>query len=223
MNRPSFIRNVSRSLDNPGKQPIKVQKVDKPCPVFTTTIPDYQRVNQELKEYIERHRHKYIGTKMSNLKCDWRSSFDMHIECPEPIVKELLDFSLEVAGKLSSYYQKDLQIPFLVDNFWVAEYSRGNHARKHGHYPADWAAVYYIEVEENASPLCFEDRLDLHPKEGMLVMFPGILEHRVKPTEGKRVCAAMNLHKCPYKEWEGMNGGYEDHIFHRNISKLNTK
>ena len=35
-------------------------------------------------------------------------------------------------------------------------------------------------------------------------MFPGILDHRVKPTEGRRVCAAMNLHKCPYKEWEGI-------------------
>ena len=29
-------------------------------------------------------------------------------------------------------------------------------------------------------------------------MFPGILEHRVKPTTGRRVCAAMNL----YKEWK---------------------
>ena len=57
----------------------------------------------------------------------------------------------------------------------------------------------------------------------MLVMFPGILDHRVKPTEGRRVCAAMNLHKCPYKEWEGMNGGYEDHIFQRNLTKLNAK
>ena len=223
MNKPPFIRNVSRNLDNPGKQPIKVQKVDKPCPVFTTTIPDYQRVNEELKEYIKRHRHKYVGTKMSNLLTDWRSSFDMHIECPEPIVEELLNFSLDVGKKLSSYYQNDLQIPFLVDNFWIAEYSKGNYARKHGHYPADWAGVYYIEVEENASPLRFEDKLDVKPEEGMLVMFPGILDHRVKPTEGRRVCAAMNLHKCPYKEWEGMNGGYEDHIFHRNLSKLNTK
>ena len=52
-------------------------------------------------------------------------------------------------------------------------------------------------VEENASPLRFEDRLDVQPEEGMLVMFPGILDHRVKPTEGRRVCAAMNLHKLP--------------------------
>ena len=49
MNAPSYIRNVSKSLDNPGKQAIKVQKVDKPCPVFTTKIPDYERVNKELK------------------------------------------------------------------------------------------------------------------------------------------------------------------------------
>ena len=197
MNTPSYIRNVSRALDAPTKKPIKVQKVERPCPVFTTTVPDYNRVNQELKEYIERHRHKYIGTKMSNLKCDWRSSFLMHYECPEPIIKELISFSLEVADTLSSYYQKDLSVPMYVDNFWIAEYEKGNLARKHGHYPADWAAVYYIEVEEDASPLCFEDRLDVHPEEGMLVMFPGSLEHRVKPTMGRRVCAAMNLYKIP--------------------------
>ena len=57
MNAPSYIRNVSRTLNNPGKQGINIQKVDFPCPVFTTKIPDYQRINQELKEYIERHRH----------------------------------------------------------------------------------------------------------------------------------------------------------------------
>ncbi len=49
MNGPSYIRNVSRSLDNPGKQPIKIQKVDKPCPLFTVTVPDFERINQELK------------------------------------------------------------------------------------------------------------------------------------------------------------------------------
>ena len=195
MNRPSYIRNVSRSLDNPGKQAINVQKVDKPCAVFTTKIPDYKRVNQELKEYIDRYRDRYNGTKRSNLKVDWRSSFIMHLECPEPIIKELTDFCLEVSTKLSSYYQHDLTVPMYVDNFWIAEYSKGNHARKHAHYPADWAAVYYIEVEEYASPLCFEDKLDVHPEEGMLVMFPGILEHRVKPTMGRRVCAAMNIWK----------------------------
>ena len=48
MNGPSYIRNVSRSLDNPGKQPIQIQKVDKPCPVFTITVPDFRRINQEL-------------------------------------------------------------------------------------------------------------------------------------------------------------------------------
>tara|TARA_B100000073_G_C23491833_1_gene475998 strand:+ start:68 stop:670 length:603 start_codon:yes stop_codon:yes gene_type:complete len=188
---------VSRALDAPSKTAIKVQKVEKPVPVFTTTVPNFRRVNQELKEYIERHRHKYVGTKMTNLKCDWRSSFLMHYECPEPIIKELITFSLDVSNTLSSYYQKDLSVPMYVDNFWIAEYEKGNSARKHGHYPADWAAVYYIEVEENASPLCFEDRLDVHPEEGMLVMFPGSLEHRVKPTMGRRVCAAMNLFKLP--------------------------
>ncbi len=197
MNTPSYIRNVSRALDAPSKTAIKVQKVEKPVPVFTTTVPNFRRVNQELKEYIERHRHKYVGTKMTNLKCDWRSSFLMHYECPEPIIKELITFSLDVSNTLSSYYQKDLSVPMYVDNFWIAEYEKGNSARKHGHYPADWAAVYYIEVEENASPLCFEDRLDVHPEEGMLVMFPGSLEHRVKPTMGRRVCAAMNLFKLP--------------------------
>ena len=197
MNGPSYIRNVSQTLNKPGKQGINVQKVDFPCPVFTITIPDYKRINAELKEYIERHRHKYNGTKMSNLKVSWRSNFILHEECPEPIIKELIDYILGVTKKLSDYYQKGLEVPMYVDNFWIAEYTEGNYARKHGHYPSDWAVVYYIEVEENASPLRFADRLDVVPEEGMIVLFPGILEHRVKPTTGRRVCAAMNLHKLP--------------------------
>ena len=73
------------------------------------------------------------------------------------------------------------------------EYEEGNHAVRHNHWPATLSGVYYIDVEENSSPIIFENNFSIKPKNGMLLLFPSIVNHEVPPSKGKRIVASINL------------------------------
>ena len=75
------------------------------------------------------------------------------------------------------------------------KYSEGDCAYKHNHYPVDFSCVYYISVTEKSSPIVFENKLKVQPKDGMLVLFPGIIHHNVFPTKDKRIAFAANFVK----------------------------
>ena len=51
-------------------------------------------------------------------------------------------------------------------------------------------------MQNGASPICFpEADLTIHPKEGEVIIFPGIVEHSVPPSdiEEKRIMIASNV------------------------------
>ena len=73
------------------------------------------------------------------------------------------------------------------------EYEKGNYAVRHNHWPANLSGVYYIDVEENAAPIIFENNFPIEPKNGMLLLFPSIVNHEVPPSKGKRIVASINL------------------------------
>ena len=55
---------------------------------------------------------------------------------------------------------------------------------------------YYVRMPKGASPICFpEADLTIHPKEGEVIIFPGIVEHSVPPSdiEEKRIMIASNV------------------------------
>lgn len=86
---------------------------------------------------------------------------------------------------------------YFIANCWGAIYEGGDSALKHKHFPADLAAVCYLEADERSAPIVFGDgRISIQPRSGMLIMFPGVLEHEVPLTEGRRVVVAMNLYKA---------------------------
>ena len=78
---------------------------------------------------------------------------------------------------------------------WIAQYDKGDHAERHYHYPLDWSAVYYINVEDNASPIIFGEDVKVQPENNMMLLFPGWLNHRVPKTKSKRTLIAMNFNK----------------------------
>jgi hypothetical protein len=83
---------------------------------------------------------------------------------------------------------------------------KGEHTIRHSHFPSDFAACYYVDVEPGCSPIIFEKKiidgvhdnnepLTIQPQNGMLVLWPAILHHEVPPTETKRMVVAMNIDK----------------------------
>ena len=182
---------------------INTMHVKRRISVFTSKLPDYEDLNKNLLTLIKQYRDKYPEKEEhTNLRGAWRSDYESHIK--EDRFDYLIDKACELASvitKQHSDYNSDVK--YLPSGFWVGQYDKGNYARKHHHAPNDFACVYYIDVDENSSPIIFEDDLVVKPENGMIVMFPGFLNHRVTETKSPRTIAAMNLVKkldIKYKE-----------------------
>ena len=171
---------------------INTMYCEKRLPVFTSKLPDYENYNKQMLELIKQYREKFPEKEEhTNLRA-WRSQYDAHIK--ESRFEHLIDKCCEFATTVSKHIW-DSDLVYLPSAMWVGQYDKGNYARKHHHAPNDFACVYYIDVDENSSPIIFEDELVLPPESGMIAMFPGDLNHRVEPTDSPRTIAAMNLVK----------------------------
>ena len=122
----------------------------------------------------------------------WRSDWKTHKK--DSRFNVLLDFTIETLEKI----HKDLfhsEREFACIEMWIAQYDKGDNAERHYHYPLDWSAVYYINVEDNTSPIIFGEDIRVQPENNMMLLFPGWLNHRVPKTQGKRTLIAMNFDK----------------------------
>ena len=73
-------------------------------------------------------------------------------------------------------------------------YEDGESTQRHSHLPFDYSSCYYVDVEPDSAPIIFEkDLLTIQPENGMLLIWPSILEHEVPPTKGKRMGISMNI------------------------------
>ena len=149
------------------------------------TLENHQELNNKLKKIISDFRKKYPESDNSNVKA-WHSHFDTHYK--EPRFKILIDRIIDVSRNFIK-----VKCDLYPLNFWVMEYEKGNHTVKHNHWPATVSGVYYIDVEENSSPIIFENNFSIKPKNGMLLLFPSIVNHEVPPSKGKRIVASINL------------------------------
>ena len=182
---------------------IEIQHVPKQMAVFTTILDDHVEVNKYLKEVILEHRQKFPETTKSNVKA-WHSSWITHKENPkfQPLIDRVLDACKFITA---GYYECD-DIEYNAINMWAMMYEDSEWTKRHSHFPSDFAAVYYVDVEPGCAPVIFESvqkdgvhdnnqPLTLQPQNGMLAIWPAILHHEVPPTKGRRMCISMNIEK----------------------------
>tara|TARA_B100000287_G_scaffold80435_1_gene72814 strand:+ start:170 stop:742 length:573 start_codon:yes stop_codon:yes gene_type:complete len=179
-------------------------KIPVTLPVYRTIIPpeDYN-----LKEIIEDYRkeNEEIAYR-SNVKA-WHSDWNTHKK--DSRFQPIIDRAIDVCEYINREYINIL-LKLECYEFWAAQYQRTEYALPHRHYPVDWACVYYVELEDNSSPIVFlndPSALEGFPiavKPGMMLFFPGHMYHGVPPTQGKRTVLAMNLVKN-FPDGEGYN------------------
>ena len=192
---------------------LEIQHVPKQMAVFTTILDDHVELNKYLKEVILEHRQNNPESTKSNVKA-WHSSWITHRENPkfQPLVDRVIDACKFISA---GYYECD-DIEYQVLNLWAMMYEDTEWAKRHSHFPSDFAAVYYVDVEPGCAPVIFESvvkdgvngnnqPLILQPQNGMLAIWPAILHHEVPPTKGRRMCISMNIEKG---ESDGKRGWY---------------
>ena len=200
-------QNIQKPVrqDNPqGANRLETHHVSKPLPVFSTIFADHVEFNKYMKQVILEHRQKNPETTESNVKA-WHSSWMTHQENPK--FQPLIDRVLSACTFVSAGYFQTQELRFSIFNCWAAMYDKkGEHTIRHSHFPSDFAATYYVDIEEGCAPVIFErvykdgvndnnQPLTLQPQNGMLAIWPAILHHEVPPTKGRRMCISMNIEK----------------------------
>ena len=165
--------------------------VNKVLPIFTTIPKDHWAINERLLPLIEQYRQEHSESYETNVKCNWRS--DWYVQTDERF-NEFNEWILEACSFVCQYHL-NTQVTFSIANEWLMVYEKGDYATPHEHFPYCFSIIYYVDCDENAAPVIFEDEVEIKPEIGKLVIFPSELKHEVKQTEGRRVVVSMNLNQ----------------------------
>ena len=169
---------------------IGIENVSSSSSIFYTTLENYTEMNDYLKKVVLNHRKEYPETNMTNVKSSWTSSYYTHQETDKfnPIIDEVCSACEYISG---SHY--NLESSYQPINMWAMMYEEGDFAIKHHHFPtSSFSCCYYIDVEDDCSPLVIEDT-EIKPENGLMVFFPSMASHKVEPTTGKRTLISFNL------------------------------
>jgi len=180
---------------------------DHPVPINHTMLTRTRVQDNEIINYFLQLKENGSPDRTSNLT-GWKTPWDTHKQHKEilnDLINEIIDFHINVV--MDPRPVENQEGIKLDAEIWFAEYLENDCAQEHNH---TWATrtsfVYYLGCDDHASALTFCQKhwrsqgqidtvreLDLKVIPGMLVMFPGFINHMVKPTKGKRYVIAGNI------------------------------
>lgn len=186
-------------------------------PVFLTLLmkrrlDDMATMNPRLREIIVERMKTGKGVRASNVG-GWHSEADM-MDWPEPEVRALCQAFLEAGrdateAQLPRGLRGEIKVSF-YGGCWANVLRDGGYNRIHNHPGPVWSGCYYVSVGKPAPQpetngwIEFQDPRPANlygqnervkPEEGLLLLFPGWLNHFVNPFhgEGERISVAFNL------------------------------
>ena len=121
---------------------------------------------------------------------------DWNLNEQHPLVQRLCDKALSIISTVSNEETNFNEPKFYIRRCWGASYGKGDWTKVHNHGASAFSWCYYVRMPEGASPIMFpEANLTIHPKEGELIIFPGIVAHSVPSSdcEEKRIMIASNV------------------------------
>ena len=151
--------------------------------------------NDTHKENIDTESRYVIANKNIDgskilTKVNFVSTVKSHIKNSK--IGELANYIEQLVKKMSlDHYSADVN--FKVQNSTVLMYKGGDNIGKHNHFPYCFVAAIYLNMPEKASPVNLGESLEIHPKAGTCLIFPGNLYHEVKQTEADRIMITMDI------------------------------
>jgi hypothetical protein len=192
-------------MSDSEKVQIRTVEVAAETPVF---ICDLSLIKPQLdlaRMGIEELRVSHPDTTPSNVQSVYMSPWHSHLinNKFKPLTDSAITIAQEVSRTHLSANLPALNMGLVVTDCWGAIYEKSDYTKRHNHFPAEFSCVIYLEVHENSAPIIFSGKLHVQPKPNMMVLFPGILQHEVPATDGRRVVVAMNMNKRAI--FDGMN------------------
>ena len=193
------------TMSDNDKVQIRTVEVAAETPVF---ICDLSLIKPQLdlaRLAIEELRISHPQSTVSNVQSAYMSPWHSHLINNKliPLTESVVTIAQEVSRTHLSANLPSLNMGLVVTDCWGAIYEKSDYTKRHNHFPAEFSCVIYLEAHENSAPIIFSGKLHIQPKPNMLVLFPGILQHEVPATDGRRFVIAMNLNKRAI--FEGLN------------------
>jgi uncharacterized protein (TIGR02466 family) len=188
-------------------------------PVIFDELADFASLNRQLKAAILARRKIDGGLRLSNRR-GWQSRHDFP-EWSGEAGGRLLKQATDLASAFTKSTGNDGVARWSVDS-WANVSDSGGFNVEHIHGATFWSCVYYVSVGEgeggalilhdprmpalrmHAPHYRFKDlgaevAVDIKPKPGMIILFPGWLSHHVEPWHGTgtRISVAMNIRAVP--------------------------
>lgn len=163
-------------------------------PVITSQVDGWEELNPKLEQAIRSVGDKYQHT--TNVKADMTDFRMWENDQPgssyfQQVCAHAIKLSLANAPE-----QAKQHFAPVVSECWGAIYRKNEFAILHDHWPATWSFTYYVNVTDSCSPILFPDaKYSLKPKNGLMVMFPGWIAHKVprQKSDHERVMVAGNI------------------------------
>lgn len=159
------------------------QKVE----IYEFKYPYFEKLNDELEKDIRISGD--VQNKNTSCRC-YMTSFNMRT----PSFKKLMDYiiaCLNDHGNFNELWRGSWE----VGNVWGLIYKENEYALTHHHFPATYSFVYYVRCPEGSAPIIF-NQFEFYPKEGDILIFPSLVEHRVSQHKinKERIIVSGNLY-----------------------------
>jgi len=178
---------------------LNVLEVETKAPIFWWDMSHLDPVLQLARQALDELRVSHPDSPTSNVKACYMSPWKSHLLNNKllPLCQEVIRLAKHVSIQRWNTDIEALNLDFMIADCWGVIYESSDKTIAHSHFPSDFAAVMYLEADEESAPIIFEHQLVVKPKSKTLVMFPGNMVHEVPENQGHRVVVAMNLNKIP--------------------------
>jgi hypothetical protein len=166
-------------------------------PVFISDLKLIRPQLQLARQAIEELRVSHPESPTSNVHAAYMSPWKSHYVNDKliPLCQSVTVIAKEAARRYLSANLDALNMDLVVTDCWGIIYEGADYTSIHNHFPAEFACSVYLEADDNCAPIIFAGHHAVQPKAEMMVLFPGILNHEVPKTPGRRVVIALNLNK----------------------------
>ena len=159
---------------------------------YETMIKD-PKMDKQIKKIIDGQ-----GDRQNN-KSNVQAQMTEWVMQDEPGFKKLADIVKTMAIECSLKQYNRRIIPEISD-MWGMKYKSNDYTFTHDHWPALWSFAYYLNAPKNAPGLFFpqmgEQGGERKLEPGLLIMFPGHIQHAVRKViyKGYRYVVSANVY-----------------------------
>ena len=183
-------------------------------PIWTEQIKNYKDSNEQIYDYIKNLQKKDSqGIVKSNVK-GWHSkNFDLKEKEPQNFIKII---SRQIESVITDMDWDIKNQKTKITNMWAIINKGGAANARHHHGNSSLSAAYYVRAPKNSGDIVFYDprpapvyshpisnkpnylnamQHSISPLEGLLVMFPGYLDHSVNEnlSNEERIVISFNI------------------------------